>query len=103
MTDVMLDIACDKAVYTALVVADVTRQLTFGVGFEVMCSADVFSHGPVLLGHLPAMREPEVLTELRVHTVNGLAYDALDYGEMLESWKDTGVLRCATMSQSSTT
>lgn len=84
LTDAMLALARTKAVYEALVVADATQPLPFEKGrFDGICSAGLFSHGPLLPAHIELMLGPLKLGGIAVHTINGLAYEKLGYGKTL--------------------
>ena len=83
LTQDMIDIAASKNIYAQLQIADLTEPLPMTAAFDVVCSAGVFSHGPLLPAHFGALLKPLRADGYAVHTINGLAFDKLGYASSL--------------------
>jgi len=93
LTRAMLMLAAIKSVSQSLLMADATKQLPLGDAcFDVVCSAGLFSHGPVLPQHIELMLRPLKLNGIAIHTINGLAFDKLDYDRTLSRLTSDGVI-----------
>ena len=92
LTENMLERARDKGVYRELHQMDLTAELFFTASFEVVCTAGVFSHGPVLPSHIEGLLKPLRADGYAVHTINGLAYGEFAYRDALDALVARGVV-----------
>ena len=93
LTEAMLAVAEAKSLYKEVRVANLTEPLQFAHGsFDGICSAGVFSHGPVLPIHLTHLIAPLKIGGISIHTINGLAYGKLNYGSVLDSLATDGIV-----------
>ena len=91
LTQAMLDLAQRKQVYRQLQTVDLAQPLPFpDAAYDVICSAGVFSHGPVLPEHMSLFLAPLVDGGLCVHTIIGLAYEKIPYRKTLEEMDNRG-------------
>ena len=93
LTEAMIAQAREKQIYVALEICNATQALPFAdATFDAVCSAGLFSHGPVLPKHLKHLLRPLKTGGISIHTINGLAFAKLDYRDTLDAMAQQGCI-----------